>query len=326
MCTAVSFLSKNHYFGRNLDLEYCYQEAVTITPRFFPFHFRCADTIRSHYAIIGVATIADNYPLYYDATNEAGLSIAGLNFPGNSFYRARSANMHNITPFELIPWVLTQCKTAKDAKILLSKTNITRIAFSSDYPLSDLHWIVSDEKESFTVEPMQERLQIIDNPIGILTNNPPFSYHLHNLHNYLALSEKDPENKFAPTLPLKPYSRGMGALGLPGDLSSQSRFIRAAFTKFHSVKPTDELSAVNQFFHILRPVTQQEGCVKVGNHFEKTIYSSCCNTNEGIYYYTTYENSQISAVHMHREDLNRDQLVSYPLLRTPQIREENQTI
>lgn len=323
MCTAVSFLSKHHYFGRNLDLEYCYQEAVTITPRNFPFHFRCEDTIQSHYAIIGIATIADNYPLYYDATNEAGLSIAGLNFPGNSFYRAKNTDMRNISPFELIPWVLTQCRTTEDARILLSKTNITRIAFSSAYPLSDLHWIISDKKESITLEPTQDGLQILDNPVGILTNNPPFSHQLYNLQNYLALSEIDPENKFAPSLPLKPYSRGMGALGLPGDLSSQSRFIRAAFTKFHSVTPTDELYAVNQFFHILRSVTQQEGCVKVGNHFEKTIYSTCCNTSAGIYYYTTYENSQISAVHLHHENLNNHQLISYPLLRRPQIRTEN---
>ncbi len=323
MCTAVSFLSVDHYFGRNLDLEYCYQETVTVTPRNFPFCFRSKETISSHFAMIGVATIANDYPLYYDATNEAGLSMAGLNFPGNAFYGSTNKDMYNIAPFELIPWVLSQCKTVKDAQILLSRTNLVGISFSPAYPLTDMHWIIADKESSITVEPLKDGLVITENPVGVLTNNPPFDYHLHNLKNYLGLSEKDPENRFAPELNLKPYSRGMGAMGLPGDLSSASRFIKAVFTKLHSVKPQEENTAVSQFFHILGSVYQQEGCVKVGNSFEKTVYSSCCNTTQGIYYYTTYENSQITAVHMHKENLDSKQLIYYPLLRTAQIHNEN---
>lgn len=323
MCTAISFLSGDHYFGRNLDLEYCYKEMVTITPRNFVFPFRAGESIPKHLALIGVATIADNYPLYYDATNEAGLSMAGLNFPGNAFYGSKQSGMYNITPFELIPWVLCQCKTVAEAKALLNKTNLLGLSFSSDYPLSDLHWIISDSKDSITVEPLNEGLSIIENPVGVLTNNPPFDYHLHNLKNYLNLSEQDPENKLAPTLPLKPYSRGMGAMGLPGDLSSPSRFIRATFTKLHSVIHQEEHPAVVQFFHILGSVVQQEGCVKVGSRFEKTIYSSCCNTSKGIYYYKTYENSQVTAVSMHHEQLDSRDLILYPLCRTPLFRSEN---
>lgn len=322
MCTAVSFLSNCHYFGRNLDLEYCYQEAVTITPRNFPFHFRNKESITAHFAMIGIATVVNNYPLYYDATNEAGLSMAGLNFPGNAFYGTKQKDMYNITPFELIPWVLCQCKTVQDAQILLSKTHLIGISFSRDYPLTDLHWIIADRDRSITVEPMKNGLVITENPVGVLTNNPPFDYHLHNLKNYLGLSENNPENHFAPKLDLKPYSRGMGAMGLPGDLSSASRFIKAAFTKIHSVTPKEENQAVSQFFHILGSVCQQEGCVKVGDGFEKTVYTSCCNTDKGIFYYTTYENSQITAVHMNKEDLDTEKIVSYPLLRTAQIRNE----
>ena len=324
MCTAVSFLSGNHYFGRNLDLEYSYQEGVTITPRRHPFAFRNTDTFSSHLAIIGVATVVNAYPLYYDATNEAGLSMAGLNFPGNAFYGSKLNGKYNIAPFELIPWILSQCKSVTDAEHLLSKVNLLGISFSPAYPLTDLHWMIADRTKSITVEPMKDGLVITENPVGVLTNNPPFDYHLHNLKNYLGLSEKDPENRFAPDLSLNPYSRGMGAMGLPGDLSSASRFIKASFTKLHSVKPQEEYASVNQFFHILGSVQQQEGCVSVGDAFEKTVYSSCCNTDKGIYYYTTYENSQITAVHMHKEDLDSDTLVSYPLFRSAQIRNENQ--
>ncbi len=323
MCTAISFLSGDHYFGRNLDLEYCYSEAVTITPRSFLFSFRAEQSIPVHFAMIGVATTADGYPLYYDATNEAGLSMAALNFPGNAFYGSRKSGMYNITPFELIPWVLSQCKTVCEAKALLRKTNLLGLSFSPSYPLTDLHWIVSDAKESITAEPLKEGLMITENPVGVLTNNPPFDYHLHNLKNYLSLSDKDPENRLAPGIPLKPYSRGMGAMGLPGDLSSASRFIRAVFTKLHSVAPQEETNAVNQFFHILGSVVQQEGCVKVGSRYEKTVYSSCCSTGKGIYYYITYENRQITAVHLHREQLDSNCLICYPLRHTPRIKSEN---
>ena len=309
MCTAISFMSEDHYFGRNLDLEYHYQEAVTVTPRNYPFVFRSGKTVQNHYAIIGTATVSQNYPLYYEATNEAGLSVAGLNFPGNAFYHPTGS----IAPFELIPWVLCQCKSADEAAALLQKSVLGAIPFSDQFPLSDLHWLIADKTKSYTAEPLQKGLVITENPVGVLTNNPPFDYHLHNMVNYVGLSEKDPENTLAPGLSLEPYSRGMGAMGLPGDLSSGSRFIRAVFTKCHSVRPKQEDQAVSQFFHILGAVEQQEGCVLVGKHFEKTIYSSCCNTDKGIYYYKTYHNSQISAVHLHREDLQGSTLVQYPL-------------
>ena len=321
MCTAVSF--GNHFFGRNLDLEYCYQESVTVTPRNFPFTFRNAESFERHFAIIGVATVSNGYPLYDEAVNQAGLSMAGLNFPDNAFYGSGKSGMHNIAPFELIPWVLCQCRDLRDAKKLLQNTNLTATPFSPEYSLSHLHWMIADETGSITVEPMKSGLVITENPVGVLTNNPPFDYHLHNLCNYMHLSENDPKNTLAPSLSLTPYSRGMGAMGMPGDLSSPSRFIKAAFTKFHSVMPTGELSAVTQFFHILGSVAQQEGCVRVGDAYEKTVYTSCCDIKKGIYYYTTYENSQITAVHLYHEDLESCKLTSYPLLRSPQIRMEN---
>lgn len=321
MCTAVSFLSSDHYFGRNLDLEYCYDEAVTVTPRNYPLKFRCLDTIASHYAMIGTAIVRDHYPLYYDATNEHGLSMAGLNFAGNAVYEGSSRD--SVTPFELIPWVLCQCRDVEQAAELLERTNLAPIPFSKELPITDLHWMVSDRKKSIVVEPLKGGLVIRDDPVGVLTNNPPFDYHLHNLKNYLMLSEDDPENMIAPQLVLKPYSRGMGAMGLPGDLSSASRFIKATFTALHSVRPADEHAAVNQFFHILGSVYQQEGCVRAGGGYEKTVYSSCCNTDKGVYYYTTYGNSQINAVYLHREDLQRKDLIRYPFEKKPNIREIN---
>ena len=323
MCTAVTYKTKDHYFGRNLDLEYAYREAVTVTPRSFPFPFRKTKALTQHYAIIGMATVVDGYPLYYDATNEFGLSMAGLNFPGNAVYYPEKPGADNITPFELIPWILGQCKPVTQAKELLERLNLTNISFSPEFSLSPLHFILADREEAIVLEPVADGLQVYDDPVGVLTNNPPFDFHMYNLSNYLNLTREEPVNRLTDQIDLKPYSRGMGSIGLPGDLSSSSRFIKAAFTKLNSVSGDSESESISQFFHILGSVAQQHGCVRVNGEFEKTVYSSCCNTDKGIYYYTTYENSQITAVDMHREDLGGANLVSYPLVTGQQLRWEN---
>lgn len=320
MCTALTFKTNDHYFGRNLDLEYTLGESVTITPRNFPLSFRCVKPMISHYAMIGAAITAEGYPLYYDATNEMGLSIAGLNFPGNAVYFEPKTKHNNIAPFEFIPWILGQCKSVADVRQLLKTTNITNIPFSSDYPLSPLHWIIADSSQSITVESVSGGLMIYENPVGILTNNPPFEYHLQHLCHHLNLTRDEPENRFSTQIKLIPYSRGMGAIGMPGDLSSSSRFVRATFSKFNSICNNTEEESVGQFFHILDSVAQIRGCVKVEDAFEVTQYSSCCNTNKGIYYYTTYENRQISCIHLHKEDLNASKLISYSMLNSQQIR------
>ena len=88
MCTAATYKSKDFYFGRTLDYEYSYGDQIVITPRNYVFNFRHVDDMKNHYAIIGMAHVAEDYPLYYDAMNEKGVAMAGLNFVGNAVYAA----------------------------------------------------------------------------------------------------------------------------------------------------------------------------------------------------------------------------------------------
>lgn len=324
MCTAISFNNQNHYFGRNLDLEYSYHETVTITPRNYPFHFRHVKAPAQHLAIIGMAYVCDNYPLYYDAMNEAGLAMAGLNFPDNAVWKPFDESKDNLSPFELIPWILGYCKTVDEACLALRNINALNENFSAELPLSPLHWLIADKQRSVTVEFRKDGLHLDENPVGVLTNNPPFEFQMFNLSNYLKLSKEPPQTTFADGLKLETYSRGMGALGLPGDLSSASRFVKAAFTKLNSICGPSEEENVTQFFHILRSVAQQKGCVHLGgDKYEYTIYSSCCNTQTGIYYYTTYENQTIHAVDLHCEQLEATTLIQYPLQKDPIIIRQN---
>lgn len=320
MCTAATYKTKDFYFGRTLDYEFSYGDEVTVTPRNFCFRFRHMSEVKTHYAMIGMAYVADDYPLYYDAVNEKGLGMAGLNFVGNAKYQDVKAGRENVAQFEFIPWILSQCATVLEARKALEKMNLVGTPYSEKLPCASLHWIIADKDAAIVVECVEDGLHIYDNPVGVLTNNPPFPVQMFMLNNYMHVSPSQPENHFAKELPLAAYSRGMGGLGLPGDLSSASRFAKVAFTKLHAISGESEAESVSQFFHILGSVEQQRGCCEVElGKYEITIYTSCVNADKGIYYYTTYENHQIQAVDMHREDLDGDTLHRYPLINEEQI-------
>ena len=201
--------------------------------------------------MIGTALVSNGYPLYYDAVNEKGLCMAGLNFPGNAVYLDPVSGKENVAQFELLPWILGQCDSVNAAKERLRRLHITSDNFAEGLPSAELHWIIADSHQAVTVEAVREGLHIYENPVGVLTNNPPFPMQMFALNNYMHLTPEEPQNHLAKDLPLRPYSLGLGALGLPGDLSSQSRFVRAAFTKLNATAGSTEEENVNQFFHIL---------------------------------------------------------------------------
>ena len=324
MCTAATYKTKDFYFGRTLDYEFSYGDEVTITPRNYVFNFREKEKIETHYAIIGMAYVTENYPLYYDAINEKGLGMASLNFVGNAYYLEKVEGKDNIAQFEFIPWILSQCASVAEAKQLIEKINLTNVQFNEKLPLAQLHWIISDSNESITVESVKEGIKVYPNPVGVLTNNPPFNQQMFELNKYMQLSSKSPENRFSKELNLEKYSRGMGAIGLPGDLSSQSRFVRVAFVKMNSKSSDTEEESVSQFFHILNSVDQQRGCCELDDgKYEITIYTSCCNASKGIYYYTTYNNHQITAIDMNKEELESENLIRYPIILNEQIKFQN---
>lgn len=323
MCTAAAYKTKDFYFGRTLDYECSYGEEIVVTPRNYSFHFLEMGDMNSHYAMIGMAHVAQGCPLYYDAVNEKGLAIAGLNFVGNAHYNKPVEGRENVAVFELIWWLLGSCTTVKECREKLAKINLTDTTFGG-LPTAQLHWMIADKDETITLESVEDGIHVYDNPVRVLANNPTFPEQMFGLNNYMHLSAKPPQNLFAKGLPLTVYSRGMGALGLPGDLSSQSRFVRAAFVNMNSVSGDSENESVGQFFHILGSVDQQNGCCELeSGEYEKTIYTSCCNTTRGIYYYNTYNNRQISAVDMHRADLDGKELYCYPLILEEQIRWQN---
>ncbi|MBR1970445.1 MAG: choloylglycine hydrolase [Clostridia bacterium] len=323
MCTAIAANVNGLYFGRNLDFEYDFGERITITPRNYVFSFKNGESLTNHFTIIGMSLVEKDYPLYFDAFNEKGLAMAGLNFPGNAFYNKPIKGKQNIASFELIPYILSKCANVIEAEAVFSEINITDDAFSDKLKPTPLHWIISDNVSSIVLEQTADGVKVHKNEIGVLTNNPEFDYQLFNLNNYMSVSQKEPENLFSNNVELIKYSRGMGAIGLPGDLSSMSRFVRASFFKLNSQWGNKEEEIVSQFFRLLYSVYQIKGGAMVGDKCEMTHYSSCCNTKRGIYYYTTYNNSAINAVNIYKENLDSKELITYELIKDKEISFQN---
>lgn len=298
MCTVIVYRTgSGTYFGRNMDLDVPFGEKVIRTPAGYPFRLKSGEEFHTRHSFIGMASAAGNYPLYAEAANDKGLAMAGLNFPGTAVYHPQKEGMHNITPYELIPWILGQAETVDEAEGLLRQTSLLSIPFSSNMPLAPLHFIVSDRKRSLVAEPRQDGLRLYKDPYDVLTNNPPFDYHDWNMRNYRRLSASNSENSFTADYDLPPYAQGMGSIGLPGDPSSASRFVRAAFSLSHSPKDRGDAYSVCQAFHILDSVAMCEGTVRCeGGTLDITRYSVCVRLEDNAFYYRTYGNSRITKI------------------------------
>lgn len=308
MCTAIF---DNGLFGRTLDLEYSLDENVVITPRKYKFPAPCQSMGDSHFAMVGSAHIFNGMPLYYDGINECGLAIAALNFPHMAVYRPPYKEKKSIASFELIPTVLGQCEDISSAISLLRDSNITTDSISAELPATPLHWMIADKSSSICIEPMKDGIHIQENPVGILTNSPSFEYQLYNLSQYLNIDSAPHQNRICPYANITPVSEGTGGIGLPGDLSSQSRFVRASFAKSHAIGTGEE--DVSRFFHIADSVSVTMGNVKteLGKPVS-TVYTSCMDTKKCVYYFTTYGCRRIRAVDLYREALDGDGLMLFP--------------
>lgn len=308
MCTAFGMTNNDYYFGRTLDWHCSYGEKIIITPRNYKISYKFAGESQTGLSIIGTALNGNGFPLYFEAVNEKGLCMAGLNFPNNAVYCNAAKGKINIASFEFIPYVLRRCENLSQAKALLKNINITDDAFSPDMPPASLHWIICDKDGAITVEQTAQGLNVYENPIAVLTNNPPFELQLENFKKYNKLSPY--ENESSMIFNDKKYiCSGTGALGLPGDNTSMSRFVRTAFYAENAQRTNDnDNSNPATVFKILSKVECLKGCVKTKNGDDYTVYTICCNASKGLYYFKSYENHEIIRINLNDFDLNGKQL------------------
>jgi choloylglycine hydrolase len=226
-------------------------------------------------------------------------------------------NRENIAAHELIPLILGSCADLREARGFLERINLTDDPFDSELGGASLHWILADKSGAITFEVTESGARIYENAVGVLTNEPSFDFHILNLAGYGGLSPSDPVNTFCNGVRLPRYSKGMGAIGLPGDVSSASRFVRAAFNNLNSVCEED---GVSQFFHVISSVEQIRGADRTKDGFEITHYTSCCDMDSGVYYFTTYKNRTISAVDMKKADIDGKSLITFSIATHESVR------
>lgn len=307
MCTALYFPVGGGYLGRNLDLEHGYWEQVTVTP---------AGYLDNRYAIVGMAANHRGYPLYFDGVNEAGLAMAGLNFPHSARYEPDTADTVTVAPYELIPTVLGRCASVDQAVSLLRGMRLCHRAPGPEYPVATLHWMLTDGARCLVIESTDTGLHLLDNPTGVLTNEPPLPHQLSLLANYAHLSPDQPREGWQ-----RPRSRGTGSVGLPGDFSSPGRFVRGAFVLRHAA-PTAQ--PVGQVFHLLDTVAVPEGAVRLPEGGRVTTrYAACMDLRGRAYYYRTYGCHRLHAVALGRQSLSPDALTTFPLPEREDVKWEN---
>lgn len=312
MCTGVRFSDDkgNMYFGRNLDWSCGYGEKIVVTPKGYTYYSAFLGSSNPKHAIIGMAIIQENVPLYFDCANEAGLAIAGLNFPGYAQYEKDAVEgKTNVAAYEFPLWVAMNFTTVDEVENALKNVAIVAKPINDKFPVSLLHWIIGDKDRSIVVEYTPAGMQIFHNEVDVLTNQPGYGWHKENLRNYMNLTSPQPEKVTWGKAEMTAFGSGSLMRGLPGDYYSPSRFVRVAYLNTHyPVKSTEEEN-VSRLFHTLTGVAMIDGAAAMASgDFEKTVYTGGYSTATKTYYYSTYEDPAIKKVALSDFDVNGSEL------------------
>lgn len=311
MCTAIRF--NNRYFGRTFDFERSFGESLLVVPR---GKMPILES-KNQYAIMAIGVIFDDTPLCFDGVNEWGLVGAALNFPEYAHYQSPPVNGTGIPSGHLLSHVLGLCRSVGEARQMLEKITITNEWVGGNRP-TPLHWTFADGRESMVVEQTFGGLRIYDDFIGVLANSPDYSYQRTTLSCYSCLSSRNPSSAFGGG---KLHSRGMGAIGLPGDFSSSSRFVRAAYLKKWAF---DHLSGgatdLKTAFSVLSSLAIPRGAVITDEGLPVlTLYTMVVDMEKPGYYLTTSTCSAVSHIDLTASLCDGREITSYPIYRDENI-------
>ena len=176
MCTAIRFSDNNGnmFFGRNLDWSVGYGQEVIATPRGYRLDSAFMGQILTEYALIGMGIVQEGVTLYFDCGNEAGLAIAGLNFPGYADYENEAVEGKvNIAAYEFPLWIAMKFGSVDEVERALADVAIVAKPINDKYPVSMLHWLIGDSKRSIVVEYTANGLEVFHNDVDVLTNQLP---------------------------------------------------------------------------------------------------------------------------------------------------------
>lgn len=313
MCTGVRFSDDNGnmFMGRNLDWSVGYGQKVVITPREYVYNSAFLGEMKQQAgAIIGMAIIEENTPLYFDCYNEAGLGIAGLNFPGYASYEPDAVDgKTNVAAYEFPLWVALNFSSVDEVEEALKNVAIVAKPINDKYPVSELHFIIGDGKRSIVVEYTKNGMEVFENKVDVLTNQPGYGWHEENLRNYLNLFPQMPKGIKWRDAKFTAFGSGSLMRGLPGDFYSPSRFVRVAYYNTHYPVKSSEAENVSRLFHTLAGVAMIDGAAEMADgKCEITVYTGGYSSATKTYYYNTYDDPAIHKVAMNEHNLDTNEL------------------
>lgn len=302
MCTGIRFADArgNMFFGRNLDWSVSYGEQVVVTPRGYVRPWAFEEPSASDHGVIGMGIVAEGIPLYFDCANEAGLAIAGLNFPGYAQYEDEPLeDAVNVAAYEFPLWVTSLFESVDQVEKALKDVALVGKPVNEAYPVSMLHWLIGDGRRSIVVEYTAAGMRVYRDYVDVLANQPAFPWHSENLRNYLSLTNEFPKPAHWRAATLKAYGSGAGMRGIPGDYYSPSRFVRAAYLNARYPQQDSEGENVLRLFHTLGGVSMIDGAAMMADGaFEKTIYTGGYSADTRTYYFSVYDDPAIKCVSM----------------------------
>ena len=301
MCTGIRFTDSAGamYFGRNLDWTQGYGEQVVVTPPAakVPAAFARPDDPEQGHTVIGMGIVVAGIPLYFDCGNDAGLAVAGLNFPQSAHYAAEpQAGAVNVAAYEFPYWIARTFASIDEVRQAMANVTVVAKPVTEQLPVANLHWIVGDATGSIVIECMADGARVWEDDVDVLTNEPDFGWHRQNLRNYLMLTDTLPAHATWDAAELTPFGSGVGVQGLPGDYGGPARFVRAAFVNSHYPEQTGEQANVTRLFRTLGAAAVPDGVALMADGaFEKTLYTSCFSASTLTYYHATYDDPAIRA-------------------------------
>ncbi|WP_259459821.1 choloylglycine hydrolase family protein [Mesotoga sp. H07pep.5.4] len=316
-CTGFRVISKDGAIvaARTLQFEFDLGSKIVVAPR---DTFMTALTTgweglswNVKYGYVGANSLGMD--LVADGINQVGLACGGFYFTGCAGHQPLEKDLYKstISHYDVIGWILENFATVEEVKSALDDIRVYGLTIMiTESTMMPLHYIVYDAHGGcIVIEYVDGELNIHENPLGVITNNPTFDWHLQNLSNYVNLTPANIKSSKLGDFEIRATGNGTGLLGLPGDNTSPSRFVRAAFYSHGEVKPANAESAVTLAWHILNAQDIPEGLVvneELGIVISRDIayWSAVTDLTNRVYYYRTYEDLNIRKVELDRIDFS----------------------
>jgi choloylglycine hydrolase len=309
-CTGLRLSTKEgeSVHGRTLEFGVKVDTSIVVIPRNYSFVSTTplgnGLSYKSNYAILGTISYHDINVM--DGMNEEGLSVSTFYFPGYASYSPTTPQNQDssLSPVDFPNWILTQFKSLEEVKTGLKKVRIAPTIIKEWGETSPpFHYIVYDKSgNSLVIEPLNERLIFYDNPLGVFTNSPDFDWHLTFLRNFINLSPNNSPPLKVDGLILTPFGQGSGMVGMPGDFTPPSRFVRASIYSLTTTKPDSLEEAILQTFHLLNQFDIPIGVARDSkNGVVYSDYTLITVVHDPIrlhYYFKTYEDQTIKMVNL----------------------------